>query len=83
LAKAREFFFKVFGLGRYWDFNSGICTCWSGTLQLIHASSPFYSGYFEDKALFLPMRTWRAILIFYASCQSWDDKHVLLCPAIG
>jgi hypothetical protein len=32
---------------------------------------------------FLPRVAWTVVLLFYTSCHSWDDSHVLLCPAIG
>jgi hypothetical protein len=33
--------------------------------------------------MFLPRLTWTVILLFYASCGSWDDMHVQQCPAFS
>jgi hypothetical protein len=46
--------------------------------HLSHASSPFCSGYFGDRALHFTRPACSVIVLFYASCCSWDDRHAAL-----
>jgi hypothetical protein len=41
--------------------------------NLSHASSPVFSGYFENRVSLFPSRVWIVILLFYASHSHWDD----------
>jgi hypothetical protein len=46
--------------------------------HLSHMLNPICSGYFGDRVSFLTPAAWTAILLFYASCRRWDDRHTTM-----
>jgi hypothetical protein len=65
----------------YWGQTQGFMPPRQGLYHLNHMSSPFPSGYFGDRILFLPRQVWTMILLFYPSSSSWDDRCVPPCIA--
>jgi hypothetical protein len=63
-----------FSLGgiRVWTQGSEIVR--QTLYHLIHAVSPFGSGYFGDRGLFVPKMGSTVILLFYAPFCYWDDR---------
>jgi hypothetical protein len=69
-------------LWQYWGFElrAGDLLDRCSTGNLSYASSPFCSGYFGDRILLFAQVVLNGdplVLSF------WDDRHVLLHPAIG
>jgi hypothetical protein len=67
---------------QYWGWNSEFYTWKAGTLLL----EPYIQTHFtlvnlEIGSCFLSRPAWTVILLFNASCLTWDDRHMALCPA--